>query len=88
MMLFGIDFKARLRNKVFWASMAGAIVLLAQQLGLNIFPSNYTEIVNSALTLLTAVGILVNPTTPGICDQTSADTTDTASKSSDSTETK
>ena len=53
----------RLRNKAFWVTLASAIVLLAQQLGLNIFPSNIADIVNSVLAILTIAGVISNPTT-------------------------
>jgi len=65
-----IDLKARLRNKAFWFAMASAIALLAQQLGLNIIPANYTEIVNTVLTVLTMVGIMVDTSTTGLSDNT------------------
>lgn len=64
-----IDLKSRLRNKTFILAMVGAIVLLVQQLGFkDIIPSNYSEIVNSILTLLTMVGIVVDTSTNGISD--------------------
>jgi len=67
--MLGIDLKARLKNKAFWVAMASAIAMLAQQLGLNIIPSNYTEIVNTVLIILTMAGIVVDTSTPGISDQ-------------------
>ena len=75
--MLGIDFKARLKNKAFWVSMASAIAMLAQQLGLNIIPSNYTEIVNTVLMLLTMGGIVVDTSTTGISDQVKTTTTET-----------
>ena len=63
-----IDLKARLKNKAFWVAMASAIGLLAQQLGLNIIPANYTEIVNTVLTVLAMTGIVVDTSTPGLSD--------------------
>ena len=71
--MFGIDLKARLNNKAFWVAMASAIALLAQQLGLKIIPDNYTEIVNTVLTILTMLGIIVDTSTTGISDQTKTD---------------
>ena len=58
----------RLRNKAFLLALASGIVLLAQQLGLNIFPSNISDIINSILSILTISGIIINPTTPGLMD--------------------
>lgn len=45
-----------------------AIVVLTQQLGLDIFPSNIMEIVNTVLMILVILGVVVNPTTDGITD--------------------
>jgi len=72
--MLGIDLKSRLRNKTFWVAMASAIALLVQQLGLNILPTNYSEIVNTILTILTMLGIFVDTSTTGICDKVSTAT--------------
>ena len=58
----------RLRNKAFLLALASGIVLLAQQLGLDIFPSNIADIINTILSILTISGIIINPTTPGLTD--------------------
>lgn len=65
-----IDIKARLRSKKFWVAVMSALVLLAQQLGLDIFPSNIMDITNTVLTLFVLFGIVVDNSTPGICDST------------------
>lgn len=67
--MLSIDLKARLKNKSFWVAMASAIAILVQQLGLNIVPANYTEIVNTVLIILTMLGIVVDTSTTGISDQ-------------------
>ena len=72
-----IDLKSRLKNKAFWVAMASAIAMLAQQLGLYIMPSNYIEIVNTVLMILTMVGIVVDTSTTGISDQVKTTTTET-----------
>ena len=41
-----MDWKSRLKNKTFWVSLTAAIVLLAQQLGLDIFPENISDIIS------------------------------------------
>jgi phi LC3 family holin len=65
-----IDLKARLRNKAFWVAMASAIALLIQQLGFkNLIPSNYADIVNSILSILVMLGIIIDPSTTGIGDK-------------------
>ncbi|MDR3594441.1 phage holin [Clostridium sp.] len=71
-----IDLKARLKNKAFWVSMASAIALLVQQLGLQL-PSDYSPVVNAILTILTMSGIIVDTSTPGISDQTTTTTNST-----------
>lgn len=63
-----MDWKARFRNKTFWVALMSAIVVLTQQLGLDIFPSNIMEIVNTVLMILVILGVVVNPTTDGITD--------------------
>ena len=64
-----INWKSRLTNKTFWVAIVSAIVLLTQQLGLNIFPSNWADILNTALTVLIILGIVVDPSTTGISDK-------------------
>ena len=58
----------RLRNKAFWVTLASGVVLLAQQLGLNIFPTNIADIINSLLAILTIMGVIIDPSTPGVTD--------------------
>ena len=66
-----INWKARLTNKTFWVALSSAIVLLCQQLGLNIFPSNIHEIINTLLLIFTILGVVIDPSTDGITDQNS-----------------
>ncbi len=63
-----INWKSRLRNKTFWVALASAIVVLTQQLGLSIFPQNWADIMNTMLTILAILGIIIDPTTDGIKD--------------------
>ena len=64
-----IDLKARLRNKTFWVAMASSVAMLAQQLGVNVIPSNYADIINTVLLILTMLGIVIDPSTTGISDK-------------------
>lgn len=48
----------RLHSKTFWVALTSAIVLLAQQLGLNIFPENIADIVNTVLLIATILGVV------------------------------
>ena len=59
-----MDLKLRMKNKAFW------VALIFQQLNLNIFPENIMEITNTILYIFTILGIVVDPTTPGISDKT------------------
>lgn len=60
----------RKRNKLFWLSLASAVYLLASQLGLKIFPPNFMEIVDTILLIFTILGVIIDPTTDGILDDT------------------
>ena len=59
----------RLRNKAFLVALASAIILLIQQLGLDILPSNISDIINSVLAILTIMGVVIDPTTSGLTDK-------------------
>ena len=61
--------KARFKNKTFLLALLGSILLLLQQLGINIFPNNISDIVNTILVILTMVGITVDPSSPGMFDK-------------------
>lgn len=63
-----INWKARFTNKTFLVAVASSIVLLTQQLGLNIFPENWTEILNTILTIFILFGIVIDPSTAGMSD--------------------
>ena len=63
-----IDWKTRFTNKTFLIAIASSIVLLSQQLGLNIFPSNWGEILNTILTIFILLGIVIDPSSDGISD--------------------
>ena len=64
-----MNWKSRIRNKTFWVALTSAIVLLTQQLGLNIFPDNIGDIINTLLLIFTILGVIVDPTTPSILDK-------------------
>ena len=63
-----MDLKARMKNKAFWVALVSALVLLAQQLGLNLFPPNIMDITNTVLLICTILGIFVDTSTEGILD--------------------
>lgn len=64
-----INWENRFRNKTFIITFVSAIVLLIQQLGFDIVPSNYAEILNTILTILVMSGIIIDPSTPGMTDE-------------------
>ena len=64
-----MNWKSRIRNKTFWVALTSAIVLLTQQLGLNIFPDDIGDIINTLLLIFTILGVIVDPTTPTMLDQ-------------------
>ena len=64
-----IDLKSRLKNKTFLVALISAIVVLTQKAGVNIFPENWADILNSILTILMMLGIIIDPTTDGISDK-------------------
>lgn len=64
-----LDWKARFRNKTFWVAIISAIILLIQQLGFGDYlPQNIMDIVNTILTILVMLGIVIDPSSKGIND--------------------
>ena len=60
------NLKQQIKNKYFWLSIVSLVVLTAQQFNLDIIPDNFQDYVNSVLTILVAMGILTNNSTPGL----------------------
>lgn len=58
----------RLQNKTFLVAVISGVILLIQQLGLDILPKNISDIVNTVLAILVTMGVVIDPTTPGIKD--------------------
>ena len=67
-----INWRVRLRNKTFWLTLVPLLVLLTQQLGLNWVPENWESIFGTIMAILTAVGVINDPTTAGITDSEQA----------------
>jgi|WetSurMetagenome_2_1015567.scaffolds.fasta_scaffold29138_1 phi LC3 family holin len=67
-----INWKDRFKNKVFILSLVSAIILLAQlalkPLGISVNEPYIMSIVNGVLGILMILGIIIDPTTPGITD--------------------
>ncbi|WP_155962107.1 phage holin [Streptococcus ruminantium] len=66
-----INGKLRFKNKATLAAIAATVILLAQQVGLKL-PDNVADVVNTALTLLVLLGVVVDPTTAGLSDSEQA----------------
>jgi phi LC3 family holin len=71
-----IDWKTRIKNKMFWLALIPAVLLLAQVCAA---PFGYTfdfanlgaqltAIVNALFAVLAIIGVVADPTTPGITD--------------------
>ena len=72
----GINWKVRLKNKMFWVAIIPAILLLAQlvaglfgyTLELGDMGGKLIEIVNAVFVILTLLGVIADPTTQGMTD--------------------
>ena len=72
-----INWNVRFRNKKFVLSLAGALILLAEQiakmLGLHLnlsdFNNNLTDVINAIFAVLVILGVVNDPTTHGIRDR-------------------
>lgn len=53
----------RFKNYGLWVSIAAFIPMLLKSFGLDVLPSNYSDLVNAFLGILVMAGILNNPTT-------------------------
>ncbi|MEC1057776.1 phage holin [Bacillus subtilis] len=73
-----INWKVRLKKKTFLVAIFSATLLFVQAIAsafgydLTVFGDNLTEKFNALLTFLTAMGIIVDPTTQGISDSEQA----------------
>lgn len=71
-----LNFKVRLKNKLFWTTIIPAVILLVTQVcklfGLNLDLSNVSssllDIVSTIFIILTILGIVNDPTTNGMSD--------------------
>lgn len=75
-----INWKVRVKNKLFWTSLIPAVLLLIQtvaatlgfSLDLGEFGENLLAVVNAVFGVLVILGIVTDPTTSGISDSTRA----------------
>lgn len=75
-----INWKVRLQNKSFWTGLVGVVgtfvVSLAALVGVDLdataFESTATTVISALFTVLTLVGVIVDPTTSGLSDSAQA----------------
>ncbi len=71
-----IDWRSRFSNKLFWISLVTGFLVLVQAVlavfGVTFVPDvlgeQLTDVINSVFGVLTTIGIVMNPTTPGLSD--------------------
>lgn len=71
-----MDWKERVRNKMFWLALIPAVLLLVQvcaapfgyQWDFALLNEQLAAIINAAFSVLVILGIVVDPTTPGVSD--------------------
>lgn len=71
-----INILVRIKNKSFWLAFIPAVLLLIQavaavfgfQIDLGELGNQLLEVVNTLFAVLAIVGVVNDPTTPGICD--------------------
>lgn len=75
-----INWKVRVKNKIFWMSVIPAVLLLIQAvaatfgytLDLGELGNNLLAVVNAAFGVLALLGIVTDPTTEGVSDSRQA----------------
>lgn len=58
----------RLRNKYFWVSLAAVISTAVKMYNPNLIPEDFNSQVNVILVALMSMGVLIDPSTPGLKD--------------------
>lgn len=75
-----INWKVRIKNKMFWLSIIPAVLLLIQAVAapfgykfdFGVLNQQLAEIINAAFVVLAILGVVVDPTTHGVNDSTNA----------------
>lgn len=75
-----INWKVRIKNKVFWLALIPAVLLLVQvvaavfgiDLNLDALGDKLLAVVNALFAVLTILGVVTDPTTAGISDSRQA----------------
>ena len=75
-----INFKVRAKNKTFWVTFIPTVILLIQvilavfgvSIDLSAFGDRLIDVVNVLFSLLAILGVVTDPTTPGVSDSETA----------------
>lgn len=75
-----INWKVRVKNKMFWLSIVPALLLLVQTIAapfgykfdFGVLNQQLADIINAAFVVLTILGVVVDHTTNGISDSSQA----------------
>lgn len=75
-----INWKVRIKNKVFWLALVPAVLLLVQvvaavfgyELHIEAIGDKLTAVINALFTVLAILGIVTDPTTAGVSDSKQA----------------
>ena len=75
-----INWKVRVKNKMFWLSVVPAVLLLVQAIAapfgykfdFGVLNQQLANIINAVFVVLSILGIVVDPTTHGVNDSTNA----------------
>ena len=75
-----INWKVRIKNKVFWLALIPAVLLLAHvvaavfgyELHIEAIGDKLTAVINALFAVLTILGVVTDPTTAGISDSKQA----------------
>ena len=83
-----INWKVRIKNKLFWAALIPAVLLLAQvvaavfgfTLDLGELENQLLTVVNAVFGVMAVLGVVTDPTTAGVSDSAQALTYDSPKK--------
>lgn len=75
-----INFQVRAKNKTFWVTFIPTVILLIQvilavfgvAIDLSAFGDKLIDVINVVFSLLAILGVVTDPTTPGISDSENA----------------
>ena len=75
-----INWKVRIKNKVFWLALIPAVLLLVQvvaavfgyELHIEAIGDKLTAVINALFAVLTILGVVTDPTTAGVSDSKQA----------------